>query len=58
MDGSIAMVRDKSAWVAADHRLDSTWLCHLTAWDLAEIDAVVTKVRGKALVKIAKSPTN
>lgn len=50
MDGTIAMVRDKSAWLAADHRFDSAWLYQLTAGDLAEIDAAVINVRGKGLV--------
>lgn len=50
MDGSIAMVRDKSAWVAADHRFNPAWLYRLTAEDLAEIDAAVAAVRGKELV--------
>ncbi len=50
MDGSITMVRDKSVWVAADHRFNSAWLYRLTAVDLAEIDAAVAAVRGKGLL--------
>jgi len=50
MDGSISAVRDKSAWVAADHQFNPAWLYRLTAQDLDEIDAAVASVRSRGLV--------
>lgn len=50
MDGTITTVRDRSAWVAADHRANQAWLYRLTAEDLAEIDAAVASVRRRGLV--------
>ena len=50
MDGNVSIVRDKSAWVAADHRASTSWLYHLTPADLAEIDHAVRHVNAAGLV--------
>lgn len=50
MDGNVSLVRDRSAWVAADHQSNTAWLYQLTAADLAEIDAAVGKVKAAGLV--------
>lgn len=50
MDGSVAVVRDKSAWMASDYLSDSAWLYRLSAQDLDEVDAAVAAVRARGLV--------
>lgn len=50
MDGNITLVRDKSAWVADDHRNSTSWLYELTARDLAEIASAVQAVKTAGLV--------
>lgn len=50
MDGNVSLVRDRSAWVAADHQSNSAWLYELTAADLAEIDVAVGSIKARGLV--------
>ena len=50
MDGNITMIRDRSAWVAEDHRGNTSWLYELTGRDLAEIDDAVRAVQAARLV--------
>lgn len=52
MDG-IPTIRDRSAWLAEDHRRDTAWLYELTERDLAEIDGAVRAVEAAGL----KPPT-
>jgi hypothetical protein len=49
MDGSISAVRDRSAWLAKEHRENTAWLYELTAADLAEIDNAVEAVQAAGL---------
>jgi len=49
MDGTATIIRDKSAWVAADHQSNRSWLYEMTAADLAEIAAAVSDLRTKGL---------
>ena len=49
MDGMAAIVRDKSAWVAAEHATGTSWLYELTAADLVEIAAAVDDLKLKGL---------
>lgn len=50
MDGAITAVRDKSAWLAADHQFNEAWLYQLRPEDLREIGAAVAAVRARGLV--------
>lgn len=49
MDGDVSLVRDRSAWVAADHQSNTAWLYELTAADLSEIDSAVASVKAAGL---------
>jgi len=49
MDGNVSLVRDRSAWVAADHESNTAWLYELTPADLAEIDSAVGSVKARGL---------
>lgn len=49
MDGSVTTVRDKSAWLAKEHRNNTAWLYELSAGDVAEIDSAVRTVQSRGL---------
>lgn len=49
MDGHISTARDRSAWLAEEHRNNTAWVYELTGRDLAEIDQAVRAVQAAGL---------